>query len=168
MNLKEAANDVLSQLQSVIDQVKPEDYTGKIRNLESSIGEHARHIIEFYICLIQGLDVRVINYDSRERDKRIETNSNFANRKIEEILSFINNYNENPALTLSLSYSYSELDNLNIQSNYLRELAYNIEHTIHHLAIIKIAINEFYDYIELPGNFGIASSTVRHSITEKR
>ena len=167
MKLKETVNDVLKQLQNVIEQINLEDYTGENKSIDSSIGEHARHIIEFYVCLLQGLKSGVINYDNRQRDKRIESDPDFAISKIGEILSFTENYDENPTLTLNQCYSYTEIDNLTIQTNYLRELTYNIEHTIHHLAIMKTAINERCNYIDLPGNFGIASSTVRYSNTGK-
>jgi len=166
MSLKNAVKEVLHQLQSVIDQIKSTDYTGKVEGLESSIGEHTRHIIEFYLCLIQGLDSGIINYDNRERNRKIETDPAFAMQKIQDIEAFINDFKNNPVLTLGISYNYSEPDLLNVNSNYHRELVYNIEHTIHHLAIIKPGIVKQFDYIELPENFGIASSTVRHKKTE--
>jgi len=54
-----------------------------------------------------------------------------------------------------------------IKTNALRELAYNIEHAIHHMAIIKIGINEVSPYILLPSAFGVASSTIRHLKKQK-
>jgi hypothetical protein len=48
-----------------------------------------------------------------------------------------------------------------------RELAYNIEHTIHHMAIIKQSIIEHFTYIDLPEYFGVASSTVRYASAKK-
>jgi len=167
MNLKETVYDVLNQLQLVLEQINLDDYTGKNKSIDSSIGEHTRHIIEFYICLIQGLNSGTVNYDSRQRDKRIESDPDFAISKIKEILSFTDNFKENPAIMLNQSYGYSGIDNLTIQTNYLRELTYNIEHTIHHLAIMKTAIIERCEYMDLPGNFGIASSTVRYMNTGK-
>jgi len=49
-----------------------------------------------------------------------------------------------------------------MNSSYFRELQYNIEHAIHHMAIIKIAIGACFTEVELPANFGVAYSTVRY------
>jgi hypothetical protein len=51
---------------------------------------------------------------------------------------------------------------LTSQSNIERELMYNIEHTIHHLAIIKIGLNAVAPQIALSEHFGVAPSTIRH------
>jgi hypothetical protein len=43
-----------------------------------------------------------------------------------------------------------------------RELIYNIEHAIHHMAIIQIAVKHYFKYIDLNKNFGIAYATIKH------
>ena len=48
-----------------------------------------------------------------------------------------------------------------IPSNYYRELAYNLEHTIHHMALIRVGITEVSG-IQLSDDFGVASSTVKY------
>jgi hypothetical protein len=47
-----------------------------------------------------------------------------------------------------------------IASSLARELVYLIEHTIHHLAIIKIGLNQGYPHLVLPVNLGVAPSTL--------
>ncbi|MEM9648432.1 MAG: hypothetical protein AAF969_08120, partial [Bacteroidota bacterium] len=42
-----------------------------------------------------------------------------------------------------------------------REVMYNLEHTIHHHALIKVGIQFFTD-IPLPESFGVAPSTLQH------
>jgi hypothetical protein len=49
-----------------------------------------------------------------------------------------------------------------MDTNYFRELTYNIEHAVHHMAIIKIGIREVANYVTLPADFGIAASTIRY------
>ena len=56
---------------------------------------------------------------------------------------------------------------MDVSSSFFRELTYLIEHTIHHLAIIKIGLNEVYPAIEIPKNFGVAHSTIRYQALEK-
>jgi hypothetical protein len=64
-------------------------------------------------------------------------------------------------LVLNASYDDHSTEPVSITTNYFREIAYNLEHTIHHMALIRVGINEV-STIELPENFGVASSTVKH------
>jgi hypothetical protein len=68
-------------------------------------------------------------------------------------------WEEDKMLMLATSYDGEEL--LEIPTSFNRELVYLIEHTIHHLAIIKIGLNEAFPTIEIPENFGVAYSTIR-------
>ena len=52
-------------------------------------------------------------------------------------------------------------DNLEIDTNFYREALYNIEHTIHHMALIRVGIKEVSS-ITLPEYFGVAPSTIQH------
>lgn len=38
---------------------------------------------------------------------------------------------------------------------------YNIEHTIHHLALIKVGLKLVYPDLDLPNHFGVAPSTIK-------
>ena len=49
-----------------------------------------------------------------------------------------------------------------IDSTVGRELLYNLEHCIHHLALIKIGLKLVAPQIELPTHFGFARSTILH------
>ena len=161
MKLKNAAKSILDQLLDFLDQIKPDDYRMSAESLGASIGQHVRHIAEFYLCLFEGLSSNEINYDNRRRDLRIEEDRNFAYEKIREIKEKVSKISDNPDLKLRLTYGDISEDEITITTNYKRELAYNIEHTIHHLAIIKTAFREICDYVNVPENFGIASSTMR-------
>jgi len=52
-------------------------------------------------------------------------------------------------------------DNNQISTTYYREIVYNEEHIIHHLALLKVALIEMnLDLVEQ--SFGIAHSTLLH------
>ena len=53
-----------------------------------------------------------------------------------------------------------DLEIVAIPSNYYREIAYNLEHTIHHMALIRVGINEVSSVV-LPTEFGVAYSTIK-------
>lgn len=162
MNLKTASISVLAQLEDVLKQMKEENYNQIVSSLDATIGQHVRHILEFYLCLFEGLNKGKINYDHRRRDKRIETEKDFAMKIIQNIKQQIDGQKRNSNLLLELSYGEITDQNIGINTNYKRELAYNVEHTIHHLAIVRQGFKEICQYIDLPENFGIASSTLRY------
>lgn len=154
--LKEAKN-VLMQLVESINSLSFDEYTQKISLLSNStIGEHTRHIIELFQQLLVGYENNTIDYDKRKRNVEIQQNIDFA---IECIANIISNIDlENKKLILKTLYSSSENQ---IETNYFRELLYNIEHCIHHQAIIKIALLHF-GKTEITENFGIAKSTIEY------
>ena len=67
-----------------------EDYSRPLLSLNNStIGQHVRHTLEFFICMMEGIEKGVVNYDSRQRDPRIETDPQVALTKIDEIMNFL-------------------------------------------------------------------------------
>ena len=95
----------------------------------------------------------------RIRDNKIETDKNFALGLLQEITRQIGK--ENKLLHLLTYYDEFQVEPDKISTNYYREIAYNLEHTIHHMALIRIGIHEV-SAIQLPDNYGVASSTIRH------
>jgi hypothetical protein len=52
-------------------------------------------------------------------------------------------------------------EEVRIESNYFRELLYNLEHCIHHQALIKVAVLQS-ETIFVNENFGVARSTIEY------
>ena len=127
----------------------------------STIGQHFRHIIEFYTCLEKGLKTGTVSYDERERNVLLENHIAYSVCIIDKIIVFLSWIKDDCALSLKGNYNdtFEELEIF--QSSLFRELAYALDHTVHHLAIIKIALHEEKDIIELDENFGVAPSTSR-------
>jgi len=65
-------------------------------------------------------------------------------------------------LRLEVGYGCNDEEGVVLSTNYLRELTYNIEHAVHHMAIMKIGISEIAPYVTCPRDFGVAVSTTRH------
>ena len=163
MTLQLACTNILSQLSSLINQVSEQDFTKPATSLSNStLGQHMRHTLEFFICFEQGFDKGLINYDKRAHDKLIETDKFLAMAAIQRIQDFINKNQEDRPLKLEVGYDLSKEDFVLVDTNYTRELVYNIEHAVHHMAIMKIGVREVAHYITLPPDFGIAASTIRH------
>lgn len=164
MNLTQACIHILSQLTNLINQMDEKDFSKPSQTLNgSTIGQHLRHTLEFFICFEQGFETGVINYDKRSHDKLIENDKFIAIDTLNRIIDFVNNLSENnKILKLEVGYDLTKESFIGIDTNATRELVYNIEHAVHHMAIMKIGIKEVSPYISLPFDFGIAASTVRY------
>lgn len=161
MEIKDTSSQVLEQLVELINKLDNEQFTRPLSVLSgNTIGKHIRHIIELYEQLLLGYDSGVINYDRRKRDLQTETETNYAIDKLKQINLAAENKSDKP-IQLMLDYSINCQVNDMVDSSYKRELAYNIEHAIHHMAIIKIAIENAYSEIVLDKAFGVAPSTIR-------
>ncbi len=160
MNFNSILSPVLSQLSESISLLSDNEYSQKSLLLNgSTIGGHTRHVIELFQCLINGYNDGKINYEHRKRDIEIESNKNFACSLLDNIADALQLPNK--ALHLHGFYSESETDECSVSANFYRELIYNLEHTIHHMALIRVAINEVSN-INLPENFGVASATMQY------
>jgi hypothetical protein len=127
----------------------------------SSVGMHARHVVEFYQCLLyQIADAPTINYDKRQRDLRLQSQPVYFARAIEEIHNRLDGFDD-AALNTPLSIESDSVGNDLIISSLGRELQYNLEHTIHHSALIKIGILTLLPQADIPPTFGVAPSTIR-------
>ena len=163
MNLTTACTNILSQLTDVIHQIAEADFAKPSESLSrSTIGQHLRHTLEFFICFQQGYELGLINYDKRAHDKLIETDKYVALAAIDRVTSFVNKLQER-TLRLEVGYDIRQENFVTVETNATRELVYNIEHAVHHMAIMKIGIREVASYVKLPADFGIAASTIRYN-----
>ncbi len=160
MKLQHAVNNTFIQLAAGLQQLTPDEYIKPCKALFSNtIGQHVRHIIESYLCLEKGYYSGLINYEKRERSLLIETDKTVAENLLIEIKNNLDK--ENKELKLQVIYDDTADEPIIISTNYFREVAYNIEHTIHHMALIRVGINETTNIL-LPENFGVASSTIKY------
>jgi len=153
--LIQSVRTTLSEVDNFLSQLTHEQYNRRCAQLnESTIGQHTRHIIELFDCLITHYEHGVINYDSRPRNNLIETLPDYAQTCIQKILGNINK----PDKSLLLSQKIAGKE-MRIQTNYFRELLYNLEHCIHHQALIRVAVFEMNN-VHIDANFGVAPATV--------
>ncbi|MEO6733550.1 MAG: hypothetical protein ABIN01_20165 [Ferruginibacter sp.] len=160
LHLKEAIKNVFEQIDALLYDLSDEEYSmpsGILFN--ATIGQHVRHVIELFIELDKGYKSGLVNYENRKRDYRIETDKYFAASLLNEILNSVER--EDRALILEAGFNGNTEDVIHMNTNYYRELAYNIEHTIHHMALIRVGVNEL-SAVTVDDNFGIASGTIKY------
>jgi uncharacterized damage-inducible protein DinB len=159
MELQKAVQQVFLQLTDSLHQLQPDQYTYSCKNLSgNTIGQHVRHIIEMFQCLEAGYLQGEVDYEKRKRDHQMETDKNLATDILKEISRHISR--ENKSLYLLTYYDELQEKPEKIGTNYFREIAYNLEHTIHHMALIRVGLRELGD-LPVEDSYGVASSTLK-------
>ena len=133
MQLSTACSEILNQLAELVSHLKDNDFSKPSKTLSNStIGQHLRHTLEFFVCLEQGFAKGIVNYDKRSHDKLIESDRFLALNSIEKIQAFIGSQKEDQPLQLEVGYNSDNEEMIIIETNFFRELTYNIEHAVHH------------------------------------
>lgn len=128
------------------------------------VGGHLRHIIEFYECFLAGLSSKHIDYDSRQRDLSLETSRSVASKRISSVIERLE---KGPAkqpdellFVRAEDEESLELSNSFVTSSVSRELLTLSSHTIHHFALIAMALRGHG--VPVDPQFGVAPSTLRY------
>lgn len=151
---------VLKQLNNLLNQLSDTEYAKSLPLIsQNTIGKHVRHILEFYTCLLDGIENKSVDYDARKRNLDLE---NYTGKAL-ETSSFISekliNLDNKVELELFATLPH---DRIKLSTTLERELLYVLEHTIHHFAIIKIAIKNEFPHIKVADEFGVAYATLQH------
>ncbi len=137
---------------------------------KSGIGRHFRHIIEHYFSLVDEKN-SFIDYDSRERDLKLENDRQFMIFTMKEIITSLEELINTP------EYIYKEVrvrSNEGIgeedlpwsKSTVYREFQFLISHTVHHYALIGLILKTMgYNPAQ---DFGIAPSTLKFELQKKK
>mgnify|MGYP006309613943 CR=1 FL=1 len=164
--MKSLAKVNLDQLNDLLNRISAQNYNEKPAVLNgASIGQHIRHILEFYMLLIAGSASGVISYDKRKRELRIETEPDFAINTISKIKHELEKLELNTPVLFEADYTDDNSSNNYIQTSLNRELAYCIEHSIHHMALIKAGLIDMDLQDHTDEHFGVAYSTIRYRNT---
>jgi hypothetical protein len=129
----------------------------------ASIGGHYRHCLDHFRSFLRALDSNEVDYDHRDRDRRVESDPTFAlaqTRQIREALVQIAPIDLGRSVQTRCEISYVHGRSPLTKSTYGREIVYAIPHAIHHYALISI-MARLMD-LNLPPQFGIAPSTVAY------
>ena len=152
-------NNNLSNAISLIDAIDDDIYTNTtVGPYYSSIGSHVRHLLDFFDCIINGLETNNIDLTARKRDEVISTNREAAKNHIVDIQQKLTSFAD-----VNTDYLLHVTDNLgegNVTIMYTLEsvLAQANTHATHHYAIISYMLSTLNVNVEIPG-FGYNPST---------
>ncbi|MFM1875349.1 MAG: hypothetical protein RL266_1086 [Bacteroidota bacterium] len=151
--------ETLERLDALLLKIDQKVYTHLNAKGNASVGQHVRHTLEFYQCLLMATDI--IDYDQRKRDILIESSPDHARAIIREIGIELRNIEADRFLMLRAAIP-SSTGTIDLPSSLLRELFYVLEHAIHHMALIRILVKDVDHAFELEDAFGVAYSTLAY------
>ncbi len=163
MTPKEETRFILQQLTEVLALLPAKVYAQPLEIFSgSSVGQHFRHIYNFYEILFNNWQKGIIDYAARRRKTTIEKDPALATSSFEHLTTQLHELDENTTLQILSDFGSDQSDERRLVSSTLgRELAYAFDHAIHHLAIIKIGLKNSFPSIPLPEKLGVAPSTLR-------
>ncbi len=152
---------LINQLTNHINQIPETGYSEKLPIFAgTTIGEHVRHIYNFPECLLKGIQTGIVNYEKRTRNTKLELNREYAVDSLLEQANYILNLEHYEHIPLLLETWADDETFSRMNTNLKRELHYITEHTIHHMAILRLGFNFHFPEIEIDGSFGFAYSTI--------
>lgn len=160
--------ELLRQIEAVIDRLDARSYIeSPIGLLQSGIGSHVRHCLDFYTCFLRGIDGEVIDYDHRDRDITCERDREAALDRIAwtitKLVEVAGNGQDRSCRVILEGGGH--LEAAPSHSTLRRELQFLISHTVHHCALVAVILN--WQGREVPRDFGAAPSSIAHWAEQK-
>jgi hypothetical protein len=158
-----ALDRALEGLASVVAALSPDTYGARLFPTASgSIGEHVRHCLDHVSALVSADPSSCLSYDHRERGTAVETDPVQALRCLQllRIKIAVGRWStrlDEPICVISTVASGGVV--LSGMSTLARELAFVLNHTIHHQAMIGLLATLLG--CAVPDGFGFAPSTPR-------
>ncbi len=149
---------LLRAIADLLEQLSHEQYCWRYARGRSSIGGHARHIIEHYDCFFQGVPRTRLCYDHRPRDPDIEQQPAVALTNITRVLHAFDRIELSPSKgTLVSIMTDPSLPPKRVESCLGRELLFLQSHTLHHMAMMQVLAE--LQGVTLADNFAAAPAT---------
>ena len=124
---------------------------------QSSLGQHARHIVEHYQCFFSQIKAgKMLNYDLRCRDPRLDTERETCIDVINGLIAEFESF-QTLDIDMHTSDDYSQYE---ARSSLCRELMFLVSHTEHHNAMIAAMKRLSGDKVD--ESFGVANATLNH------
>lgn len=163
MNGKEGIINIVNQINGILTSIEDQLYKAPLAIYNgSSIGQHFRHIYDFFHCLARGAAQQTVDYAQRERDVRIEQDPLFAMSAFGQELEYLLTLEEYTPVKVRGDFSIqNDVNRPEYPSSLGREITFLHDHAVHHLAIIKIGLQIEAPELIKDHTFGVAPSTVK-------
>jgi uncharacterized damage-inducible protein DinB len=151
---------LLEQLQNLVALMPKGMYVAQpAARVSGSIGEHVRHCLDHVSAFTAALAGEELSYDRRLRGTTLEVDPRTAVDEIERLFVRLERV---PPTSLDRQLTLSSLvavgrPPLTMRTTIARELAFVVQHTIHHCALIAMLVE--WQGGRVPHGFGVAPAT---------
>ena len=156
-----ALERALEDIAAVVAALSPEGYRARpMPNASGSIGEHVRHCLDHVSALVSADPSCGLSYDRRDRGTVVETDPTRALRCIQllRIKVAVGRWSTRLDEPIGVRSAMSRGGGgVTAMSTLARELAFVLNHTIHHQAMIGLLAS--LHGVDVPEGFGYAPST---------
>ena len=159
-----ALSRLLDELSSVVIELPAEVYRATLESgVSGTIGEHIRHCLDHFSTLLSAGPSGTLSYDHRQRGTAIETEPSAALQQILRLKAALERW---PVRSLDQPIRVSSMiapggESVVGWSTLARELAFVVNHTIHHQATIAVLLT--LHGLAVPDRFGHSPSTPRRN-----
>ena len=163
MNCIDGTHSMTIQITNLLKGIDNQNYAKPLEVFNgSTLGQHFRHILDFYRCLVNGAQTGMIDYASRTRDPQIEQNASYARQAFLEIAKAVEQLDASTPIPVKADFSdKDDLKRPIVDSSLGRELMFAYDHAVHHLALIKIGLQLGLPQLQIDENLGVAPSTIK-------
>ena len=166
MNAQQGTLFITGQMTELLQGLSQSIYTSPVSLFHGgTLGQHFRHILEFYTCLLDGYSTGLVDYSTRKRDVHIAENPALALAILRTINANLQHLDPENPLRVQSEFSEIASQSPAYQSSLGRELQYAFDHAVHHLAIIRMGLETCFPEIEVHAGLGIAPSTLKNRQT---
>jgi hypothetical protein len=159
----------LEQGIELLGRLSPEVYRTPTRPGWAAVGSQFRHVLDHYQAFLLGRSAGRVDYDARQRDRRIETDPKEAAvlaRQMVAGLELIHVEDGNRALAIQMDTGGDQRVPDWRPSTIGRELQFLVSHTVHHYALIKLLLEDVG--IDAGADFGVAPSSLAYQAGLRR
>ncbi len=137
--------------------------------IQSSIGQHFRHVIDMYMALVMGKSTGYIDYDIRRRGASVERSRQQAIAELEHVKRHISGYLQQVGMVSEMvdvktEVTVDETHSVTIRSSLIRELVFTSSHAVHHYALISVIAK--IQGVAIDASLGVAPATARFMRTD--
>ena len=150
----------LEEAIAVLGELPADEYSAE-SPVGSTVGAHFRHVLDHYLCLLDGLDSGLIHYEGRRRDPIIETDREAALALASGVTARLRalpaSVLHRPVRVRCMGGELAEIHHGDHSSTAPRELHFVLLHAVHHYSFIAVELRR-RGYSPDP-DFGVAPAT---------
>lgn len=166
MNAKQGTILLAAQMTGLLERLDKTAFTQPLALFQgSTIGQHCRHILECYTCLLDGVRPAHVDYGSRARNTTLSECPRAALATLDYIASTVKHLDEHQWLKVASEFS-DDTVRASERPVYLssmgRELQFAFDHAVHHLAMIRMGLELYFPAIPVDTDLGVAPSTQKY------